>query len=204
MLKTIAKLTAVAMLALGLASCDNKDDTKPELPKPDSKPSITQPAPLQGLYVSLQTSKIAFELPPGFSIQTQYSGNVNPSKSAIQLFLDSKSRQRTVTSEVIPPDDMKLNTSDEMLRELTQSMLTELADRYKNIRTTKELNFIVGKQKLRRVDTEQSVNGLKMISTILLTVANKQVVTLQMLTPANAPEEHEALVQRIIDTLALK
>lgn len=204
MLKTIAKLTAVAMLALGLAYCDNKDDTKPELPKPDSKPSITQPAPLQGLYVSLQTSKIAFELPPGFSIQTQNSGNVNHSKSSIQLFLDSKSRQRTVISEVIPPDDMKLNTSDEMLKELTQSMLTELADRYKNIRTTKELNFIVGKQKLRRVDTKQSVNGLKMISTILLTVANKQVVTLQMLSPANAPEEHEALVQRIIDTLALK
>ncbi|HGY5801488.1 TPA: DUF1795 domain-containing protein, partial [Serratia marcescens] len=29
MLNTLAKLTAVAVLAMGLAACDNKDDTKP-------------------------------------------------------------------------------------------------------------------------------------------------------------------------------
>lgn len=204
MIKTIAKLTAVAVLALGLAFCDNKDDAKPELPKPDTKPTITEPAPPLGLKVSLHKSKITFELPPGFSIQTQYSGIINHGKSTIQLFLDSKSHQRTVSSEVIPPDDMKLNTSDEMLKELTQSMLTELGDRYQNIRTTREENFIVGKQKLRRVDTEQSAHGLKMVSTLLLTVANKRVVTLQMLTPADVPELHQALVQQIIDTLAVK
>lgn len=99
---------------------------------------------------------------------------------------------------------MKLNTSDKMLKDLTQSIITELADRYQNIKTTKEENFIVGKQKFHRLDTEQSVNGQKVLSTFVLTVLNKRVVTLQMLSPAKTPEAHQALVQRIIDTLVVK
>lgn len=215
MLKTIAKFTAVAVLAAGLAACDNKDDTKPEIPKPDPKPTVTQPAPPPpavetppatppGLKVSMQKGKITFELPPGFSDQTENSGIVNDSQSTIQRFLDGKSRQSTVSSEVIPPDGMKLNGSDKMLKDLTQSMLTELADRYQNIRTTKEENFTVGKQKFHRLDTEQSVRGQKVVSTIMLTVFNKRVVTLQMLSPAKTPEAHQALVQKIIDTLAVQ
>ena len=213
MLKTIAKFTAVAVLAAGLAACDNKDDTKPEIPDP--KPTVTQPAPPPqavetppatppGLKVSMQKGKITFELPPGFSDQTENSGIVNDSQSTIQRFLDGKSRQSTVSSEVIPPDGMKLNGSDKMLKDLTQSMLTELADRYQNIRTTKEENFTVGKQKFHRLDTEQSVSGQKVVSTIMLTVFNKRVVTLQMLSPAKTPEAHQALVQKIIDTLAVQ
>ncbi|CAI1191331.1 Uncharacterised protein [Serratia liquefaciens] len=215
MLKTIAKFTAVAVLAAGLAACDNKDDTKPEIPKPDPKPTVTQPAPPPqavetppatppGLKVSMQKGKITFELPPGFSDQTENSGIVNDSQSTIQRFLDGKSRQSTVSSEVIPPDGMKLNGSDKMLKDLTQSMLTELADRYQNIRTIKEENFTVGKQKFHRLDTEQSVSGQKVVSTIMLTVFNKRVVTLQMLSPAKTPEAHQALVQKIIDTLAVQ
>ncbi|MGV8637597.1 hypothetical protein ACV35N_36845, partial [Pseudomonas aeruginosa] len=80
--------------------------------------------------------------------------------------------------------------------------ITVLAERYQNIQTTKEENFTVGKQKFRRVDTEQTVNGQKVVSTLVLTVFNKRVVTLQMLSPAKTPEVHQALVQRIIDTLA--
>lgn len=217
MLKTIAKLTAVAVLTLGLAACDNKDDTKPEVPKPDTKPTVTQPAPPPpppvveappaappGLKVSMQKGKITFELPSGFSDQTENSGIINDSKSTIQRFLDGKSRQSTVSSEVIPPDDMKLNSSDKMLKELTQSIITELGDRYQNIKTTKEESFTVGKQKFHRLDTEQSVNGQKVMSTIMLTVFNKRVVTLQMLSPAKTPEAHQALVQQVIDTLAVK
>lgn len=215
MLKTIAKFTAVAVLALGLAACDNKDDTKPEVPKPDTKPTVTQPAPPPpvaetqpapppGLKVLMQKGNIIFELPPGFSDQTENSGIINDSKSTIQRFLNGKSRQSTVSSEVIPPDDMKLNTSDKMLKDLTQSIITELGDRYQNIQTTKEENFTVGKQKFHRLDTEQSINGQKVVSTIVLTVFNKRVVTLQMLSPAKTPEAHQALVQRVIDTLAVK
>ncbi|MBP1132326.1 MULTISPECIES: DcrB-related protein [Serratia] len=215
MLKTIAKFTAVAVVAIGLAACDNKDDTKPAVPKPDTKPTVTQPAPppavvetqpapAPGLKVLLQKGSISFELPPGFSDQTKNSGIINDNKSTIQRFLDGKSRQSTVSSEVIPPDDMKLNTSDKMLKELTQSIITELGDRYQNIQTTKEETFTVGKQKFHRVDTEQSVNGQKVVSTIVLTVFNKRVVTLQMLSPAKTPEAHQALVQRIIDSLAVK
>ncbi|WP_085115217.1 DcrB-related protein [Serratia proteamaculans] len=212
MLKTIAKLTAVAVLTLGLAACDNKDDTKPEVPKPEPKPTVTQiapPAPIVeskpvGLKVSMQKGKITFELPSGFSDQTENSGIINDSKSTIQRFLDGKSRQSTVSSEVIPPDDMKLNSSDKMLKELTQSIITELGDRYQNIQTTKEESFTVGKQKFHRLDTEQSINGQKVMSTIMLTVFNKRVVTLQMLSPAKTPEAHQALVQQVIDTLAVK
>ncbi|CAI1871365.1 DcrB/PsbP domain-containing protein [Serratia entomophila] len=215
MLKTIAKLTAVAVLAIGLAACDNKDDAKPEVPKPDAKPTVaqpappppmveTKPAPPPGLSVSLQKGKITFELPPGFSDQTENSGIINDSMSTIQRFLDGRSRQSAVSSEVIPPDGMKLNGSDKMLKELSQSALSVLADRYQNIQTTKEENFTVGKQKFHRVDTEQSISGQKVVSTIMLTVINKRVVTLQMLSPAKAPEVHQALVQRVIDTLAVK
>ncbi|CAI0984551.1 Uncharacterised protein [Serratia entomophila] len=215
MLKTIAKLTAVAVLAIGLAACDNKDDAKPEVPKPDAKPTVaqpappppmveTKPAPPPGLSVSLQKGKITFELPPGFSDQTENSGIINDSMSTIQRFLDGRSRQSAVSSEVIPPDGMKLNGSDKMLKELSQSALSVLADRYQNIQTTKEENFTVGKQKFHRVDTEQTISGQKVVSTIMLTVINKRVVTLQMLSPAKAPEVHQALVQRVIDTLAVK
>ncbi len=79
---------------------------------------------------------------------------------------------------------MKLNTSDKMLKEPAQSAITVLAERYQNIQTIKEENFTVGKQKFRRVDTEQTVNGQKVVSTLVLTVFNKRVVTLQMLSPA--------------------
>jgi hypothetical protein len=220
MLKQIAKLGVMSALLVGLVACDNPDTKQPAVPKPDSKPTAAQPAPEPkpviepapvptpvpppGLNVSLQQGKITFELPPGFSDQTKFSGIMNDNKSTIQLFLDSKSRQRTVSSEVIPPDDMKLNNSDKMLKELTQSMITELSDRYQNIKTTKEENFSVGKQKFHRLDTEQSVNGQKVVSTIVLTVFNKRVVTLQMLTPAKTPEVHRELVQRIIDTMTVK
>lgn len=217
MLNTLAKLTAVAVLAIGLVACDNKDDTKPAVPPPDTKPTVTQPAPPPapapvetppapppGLNVSLQKGKITFELPPGFSDQTLNSGIINDSTSTIQRFLDGKSRQSAVSSEVIPPADMKINASDKMLKDLTQSAITVLAERYQNIQTTKEENFTVGKQKFRRVDTEQTINGQKVVSTLVLTVFNKRVVTLQMLSPAKTPEVHQALVQRIIDTLAVK
>ncbi|HEI8868153.1 DcrB-related protein [Serratia sp. AKBS12] len=216
MLKTIAKFATVAALVTGLAACDNPDTKQPTVPKPDPKPTAAQTAPPapkpeepkpalpQGLSVSMQKGRITFELPPGFSDQTKYSGIINDSKSNIQLFLDSKSRQRTVSSEVIPPDGMKLNNSDKMLNELMQSMMTELSDRYQNIKRTKEENLVIGKQKFHRLDTEQSVNGQKVVSTIMLTVFNKRVVTLQMLSPAKTPEVHQALVQRIIDTLTVK
>lgn len=215
MLKTIAKGTALAVLLTGLVACDNQDSKKPEVPAPAPKPVVTQPVavapppvaevkPIPGLNVSLQQGKITFELPPGFSDQTKLSGIINDDKSTIQLFLDGKSRQRTVASEVIPPADMKINTSDKMLKDLTQSIITELSDRYQNIKKTKEENFTVGQQKFHRLDTEQTVNGQKLISTIVLTVFNKRVVTLQMLTPAKTPEVHLALVQRIIDTMQVK
>ncbi|MFC0226168.1 DcrB-related protein [Serratia aquatilis] len=213
MLKTIARCTVLAMLLAGLAACDNQDTNKPQVPKPEPKPIVTQPAPtpqeeepkpLPGLSVSLQKGRITFELPPGFSDQTELSGFVNSEKSTNQLFLDIKSRQRTLSSEVIPPEGMKLNTSDAMLKELTQSMLTEFADRYQDIKKTKEDNFTAGEQKFRRLDTEQSVNGQKVVSTVVLTVFNKRVITLQMLSPATTPEAHQALVQRIIDTIQVK
>lgn len=215
MLKTLAKGTALAVLLTGLVACDNQDSKKPEVPAPAPKPVVTQPVtpapppveapkPAPGLSVSLQKGQITFELPPGFSDQTKLSGIINDEKSTIQLFLDGKSRQRTVASEVIPPADMKINTSDKMLKELTQSIITELSDRYQNIKKTKEENFTVGQQKFHRLDTEQTVNGQKLVSTIVLTVFNKQVVTLQMLTPAKTPEVHLALVQRIIDTMQVK
>ncbi|MFZ1875001.1 MAG: DcrB-related protein [Chania sp.] len=217
MLKTITRLTVCAVLLSGLVACDNQDTKKPEVPAPQPKPVVTQPAPPApppvvetkpayppGLSVSLQKGKITFELPAGFSDQTALSGIVNDDKSVIQLFLNGKARQRTVASEVIPPAGMKLNTSDAMLKDLTQSIITELGDRYQNIKKTKEQNFTVGKQKFHRLDTEQTVNGQKLVSTIVLTVFNKRVVTLQMLSPAKTPEAHQALVQRIIDTLAVK
>lgn len=208
MLKTIARLTVFAVLLTGLVACDNQDTKQPQVPKPQPKPVVTQPvppaSPPPGLSVSLQKGKITFELPAGFSDQTQQSGIVNDDKSIIQLFLNGKARQRTVVSEVIPPAGMKLNTSDAMLKDLTQSMITELGDRYHNIKKTKEQNFTVGKQKFHRLDTEQTVNGQKVVSTIVLTVFNKRVVTLQMLSPGKTPEAHQALVQRIIDTLAVK
>lgn len=215
MLKTLAKGAALAVLLTGLVACDNQDSKKPEVPAPAPKPVVTQPVtpapappveepkPVPGLNVSLQKGQITFELPPGFSDQTKLSGIINDDKSTIQLFLDSKSRQRTVASEVIPPADMKINTSDAMLKELTQSIITELSDRYQNIKKTKEENFTVGKQKFHRLDTEQTVNGQKLVSTIVLTVFNKRVVTLQLLTPAKTPDLHHALVQRIIDTLII-
>ncbi|MBC3211894.1 DcrB-related protein [Serratia fonticola] len=215
MLKTLAKGAALAVLLTGLVACDNQDSKKPEVPAPAPKPVVTQPVtpapappveepkPVPGLNVSLQKGQITFELPLGFSDQTKLSGIINDDKSTIQLFLDSKSRQRTVASEVIPPADMKINTSDAMLKELTQSIITELSDRYQNIKKTKEENFTVGKQKFHRLDTEQTVNGQKLVSTIVLTVFNKRVVTLQLLTPAKTPDLHHALVQRIIDTLTI-
>lgn len=217
MLKTIARLAGLAVLLAGLAACDNQDTKKPEAPKPQPEPVATQPAPPApvpavetkptpppGLSVSLQKGKITFELPAGFSDQTKLSGIVNDDKSIIQLFLNGKARQRTVTSEVNAPAGMKLNTSDTMLKDLTQSIITELGDRYQNIKKTKEENITIGKQKFHRLDTEQTVNGQKVVSTIMLTVFNKRVVTLQMLSPAKTPEVHQALVQRIIDTLAVK
>lgn len=218
MLKSITRCVALAVLLAGLVACDNQDTQKPDVPKPEpeSEPVATQPVPPSsppedpkpvsppGLAVSMQKGQITFELPPGFSDQTQLSGIVNDNKSTIQLFLDGKSRQRTVASEVIPPEGMKLNTSDALLKELTQSIITELSDRYQNIKKTKEENFTVGEQKFHRLDTEQSVNGQKVISTIVLTVFNKRVITLQMLSPAKTPEVHQALVQRIIDTLQVK
>lgn len=215
MLKSLAKGTALAVLLTGLVACDNQDSKKPEVPAPAPKPVVTQPAtpapppveapkPAPGLSVSLQQGQITFELPPGFSDQTKLSGIINDDKSTIQLFLDGKARQRTVASEVIPPADMKINTSDKMLKELTQSIITELSDRYQNIKKTKEENFTVGQQKFHRLDTEQTVNGQKLISTIVLTVFNKRVVTLQMLTPAKTPDLHHALVQRIIATMQVK
>ena len=162
------------------------------------------PARAAGAERVVAEGKITFELPPGFSDQTLNSGIINDNTSTIQRFLDGKSRQSAVSSEVIPPDDMKLNTSDKMLKELAQSAIMVLAERYQNIQTIKEENFTVGKQKFRRVDTEQTVNGQKVVSTLVLTVFNKRVVTLQMLSPAKTPEVHQALVQRIIDTLAVK
>ncbi|MEX0634573.1 DUF1795 domain-containing protein [Serratia ureilytica] len=211
MLNTLAKLTAVAVLAVGLAACDNKDDTKPAVPPPDTKPTVTQPAPPPppapvetppappGLNVSLQKGKITFELPPGFSDQTLNSGIINDSTSTIQRFLDGKSRQSAVSSEVIPPDGMKLNTSDKMLKSWRRApsgagrALSEYPDHQR--------------RELQRRQTEVSPGGYradrqraKVVSTLVLTVFNKRVVTLQMLSPAKTPEVHQALVQRIIDT----
>lgn len=215
MLTTCVKFATVVWLAGALVACDNPDSKKPEIPKPEPKPIVTQPAappvapvaesvPQAGLPVSLQQGRITFELPPGFSDQTKYSGIINDSKSTIQLFLDSKSRQRTVSSEVIPPEGMKLSSSDAMLKELMQSMITELADRYQNIKKTREESFTVGKQRFRRLDSEQNVSGQQVVSTIVVTVFNKRVVTLQILSPAKTPQAHQALVQRIIETMVVK
>ncbi|CAE1140916.1 Uncharacterised protein [Serratia rubidaea] len=211
MFKKIVKFAAVAALIAGLSACDDSDTKQPTVPKPAPKPTAAQPAPqpekpapLPGLSVSLQQGKLTFELPSGFSDQTENSGIINDHTSTIQRFLNGKSRQSAVSSEVIPPAGMKLNGSDKMLSELMQSMLTELSGRYKQIEKTKEENFTVGKQKFRRLDTEQSVNGQKVVSTIVLTVFNKRVITLQMLSPAKELEVHQALVQRIVDTLTVK
>lgn len=210
MFKKIVKFAAAAALIAGLSACDDSDTKQPTVPKPAPKPTATQPAakpkpaPLPGLSVSLQQGKLTFELPSGFSDQTENSGIINDHTSTIQRFLNGKSRQSAVSSEVIPPTGMKLNDSDKMLNELMQSMMTELSGRYKQIEKTKEENFTVGKQKFRRLDTEQSVNGQKVVSTIVLTVFNKRVITLQMLSPAKEPAVHQALVQRIVDTLAVK
>lgn len=216
MLKTIAKYTALVFLLTGLAACDNQDSKKPETPTPKPTPVVPQPAaptppppvekPQQtpGLSVSLQKGQITFELPPGFSDQTKLSGITNDNQSTTQLFLDSKSRQRTLSSEVLPPEGMKINTSDAMLKELTQSLITEQSDYYQDIQKTKEENFTVGKQKFHRLDTKQRVNGQEVVSTIVLTVFNKRVVTLQMLSPAKTPEVHQALVQQIIDTMKVE
>lgn len=215
MLKTIAKFATMAWLVSGLVACDNADKKQPAEPQPTPEPTVTQtvpptpkpeekPAPLPGLHVSLQQGNITFELPPGFSDQTPNSGFINDSKSHTQLFLDSKVRQRTVTSEVVPPQGMKLDNSDKMRKELMQSMMLELGERYQNIKKTKEENFTVGKQTFRRLDSEQQVNGQKVVSTLILTVFNKRVITLQMLSPAKTPDVHQALVQRIIDKLAVK
>lgn len=223
MLRSAMKFTAVALLAAGLMACDDKPDTTPTPPPPDSKPTVaanpsgiapetqvvkgSQPQatwPANGVDVSLLAGKVGFHLPTGFSNQTEQSGIANTKQSRTQLFLDSQTRQLAVTSEVTPPPGEALDTSDAAFAGISKGLLTGLGNQYQDIKTTSEQTLTLHGQRFRRMDTEQSVRGQPVLASTLFTVIDKKVVTLQVVTPVKNSEAHSALVKTITDSLTVK
>lgn len=211
MLKSAMKFTAVLVLAGGLMACDNKPDSNPEPTPPPGKPMVEQQAapaqkaqqvaPAGGIRVALLQDKMSFHLPEGFSDQSQQTGVKNTPESVTQLFIDVNSRQLVVTSEVIPPSSELLDNSDASYQGLSKGLMSGLSNQYENIQKTNENSLTLDGQRFERLDTIQSVKGQKVVAATLFTIQNKKVVTLQIVTPADREDDHNKLVQNIIDTL---
>jgi len=210
MLSIRTKVVLLALLISTLTACDKPaQDAPAPPPAPAAAEVVKEPATLtppaapkeSGLAVSWLAKKLSFSLPLGFSDQTAVGGVEQQAGVATQLFLDSKTRQLATTSVMQPTEGQRLDMRDATLSDLAKGILAQLQSQYLNISQTQSASLMVGKQKFWRLDSSQTVNGQPLLSTILVTVMNKQILSLQVVTPAKTADVHQAAVEHIIASL---
>ncbi|MCL2899249.1 DcrB-related protein [Brenneria tiliae] len=213
MLKTVGKLFVIGWLIGGLSACDNPSDnnkpdpqpTPPPLQAPENKPvaPVEPPAAPEAPAhkISLQKGKISFMLPDAFSDQTPPDDVNNGDAGKTHLFINSASRQQVVFSVVPPPAGQILRATEAGLESLGNDIFTNMQGQYQHIKRIRQQPVTIGKLPLQRMDNELQVGGQPVNSMLLYAVWQKKIVTLQINTPANRGDIHQALIEQVLASL---
>lgn len=183
-MRKVVRLMAISLLALGLAACDgaNKDNKQPVNGTPTSPP-VNQT-------LSLLDGKLTFSLPIGMADQ---SSKLNSQVNNRYVYADS-SGQRVVI--VLLGDK-----TSESLEVLVQRLEHQLRTRDANLEVISNKTIDANGTSMRQLNTIITDNGQKSYTSTLLALVDDNLLTIQIILPADNPQQAQDEAQLIINTL---
>ncbi len=159
-------------------------------------------APPDGPGVAILGGKLTLQLPADFVDQTPANTSGQDTGVAVQLFASRGHAQVVGVSTVRTVEGDANDTGDRAFNKMAQGALSGLKTQFKAVKKTAQGTVIAGGHKFLRIDSEQEMENNAIIGTLLITPYRDNVITVQVLSPAETAKEHNALVKRILDTVA--
>ncbi len=155
-----------------------------------------------GLNVALLDGKITLQLPQEFVDQTPKDKAPQDTGVAVQLFANRRHSQVVGISTVRTVNGDANDTGESAFNKMAQGALSGLKTQFKDVKKTGQTTVMAGDHKFLRIDSEQEMKDNAMIGTLLITPYHDRVITVQVLSPAAADKEHNALVKSILNTVS--
>ncbi|MDQ8030973.1 MAG: hypothetical protein REJ50_03080 [Bordetella sp.] len=193
------KSTTVAF-ALALGSLGMAHAAEPAGTAAGQAAAQAQAAP-QLQQISALEGKLTFKLPQNFA-RAPGDGET-PDGGNSRVFIQKEARQVVVVSETPTLSDVKAQDNDPAF--LTGAVVgfvdqqKEVAPDYKKT-GEKTLQTKTGLG-LRQVDATSTMSGTATISTSLLGASGQKLVVVQVVSRAENPQGHQALVKSVIDSI---
>lgn len=187
-MRNVIKLLGISLFVLGLSACDGETKSSKA---PTNNIAASALADQQ---VSLLGGKLTFTLPDGMADQSVQLGKQSNNK---HIYADG-SGQRTLI--IILTD----NTQNS-LETLAERLETQQRFRDANLQIITNQALEINTVPLHRFDSIVArKDGSKEYSSVLLSVLDNQLLTMQISLPGDNPQQAQKAAEGIINTLVLK
>jgi len=162
-------------------------------------PAATAPG---GPSVAILAGKLTLRLPMDFVDQRPADTAGQDTGVAVQLFANREHSQVVGISTVRTVEGDANDTGDRAFNKMAQGAMSGLKTQFKAVKKTAQSTVTAGGHKFLRIDSEQEMRNSAIIGTLLITPYRDNVITVQVLSPAETAAEHNALVKTILDSVA--
>ncbi|HEY0209534.1 DcrB family lipoprotein [Acerihabitans sp.] len=181
-----AKYLGIGLLVIGLAACDNKNDSNATV---DNGAAQSQ----SQTKVSLLEGKLAFTLPGDMSDQ---SGKVGTQANNMHVYADSTGHKAVI---VILGD----NTT-EGLDVLAQRLEDQQRSRDPDLQVVTNKAITVNGQTFQQLDSIVSSGGKPAYSSVAIGKVDNHLLTMQITLPAENQQSAQTAAESILNTLVVK
>ncbi|MGV3344606.1 DcrB family lipoprotein [Enterobacteriaceae bacterium LUAb1] len=185
-MQKFVKHIAVALLIVGLTSCDGNNE------KTVGQPHATRTSQTAQT-ISLLDGKLSFTLPPGMA---DTSDKLSTHANNMHVYAD-ESGQRAIIVIIDAPATDDLAT-------LARRIEQQQHSRVENLQVINNKNIDVQNQSLQQLDTIIPVNDQSVWSSVLLGKIDNKLMTMQITLPADNQQQAQSDAENIIKTLQIK
>lgn len=182
----IIRYLSVGLLVLGLAACDQKQDTTGNAPGTDAGQQASQSIAVSG-------GKLSFTLPSGMTDQT---GKLGTDTHNMHVYANNNGQQAVI---VIVGD-----TTSEGLDVLTQRLEQQQRNRDPQLQVVSDKAITLSGQPAQQLDTVISAKNQTNWSTVVMTKVDGKLVTLQISLPADNQAQSQTTAENIVKTITLQ
>lgn len=185
-MRNLVKYAGIGLLVLGLAACDNSENSAP------AKDGEAQSAEA-GKTVSLLDGKLNFSLPADM---TDQSGKVGTQANNMHVYSDATGQKAIIVIVGDATDD----TLDVLAKRLEEQQRTR--DPQLQVVTNKAVD--VKGQTLQQFDSIISARGQTAWSSVILGKVDGKLLTMQITLPADDQQKAQSEAESIINTLTFQ
>lgn len=184
-MRKLVKYAGIGLLVMGLAACDNSDNSTPAQ-------GLAAASDATGQAISLLDGKLSFTLPAGM---TDQSGKLGTQSNNMHVYSDATGQKAVI---VIVGD-----STNEDLAVMTKRLEDQQRNRDPQLQVVTNKAIEIKGHTLQQLDSIISAKGQTAYSSVVLGKIEDKLLTLQVTLPADNQQKAQTEAETIINTLVI-